>query len=239
MGRLLAGEPTGKSPVGGPRAAGGKSAGRAIAPAQELRFDRERRRVARRRNGGRMAAAFSALRQAVVSGLAHPAISCGLQAKQRVDLVLRGVTDLARELRAVEQPGVALARRRSSRPAISLKASSPPQISIMRTMCVSMNFSVPTTLVMRWPVRSWKLHASKILITRSCMSCDQRLVLLVLQARRQRVRHLVDLLGAREDLLGRVLGAADDRVELVGDARHLRPFEAGDVHASRFPAWSC
>ena len=58
----------------------------------------------------------------------------------------------------------------------------------------------------------------------------QRLVLLVLQARGERRGHLVDLFGARQDRVGRALGAADDRVELVGDARHLRPFEAGDVH---------
>ena len=60
------------------------------------------------------------------------------------------------------------------------------------------------------------------------------MVLLVLQARQQRRRHLVDLFGARKDRLGRGFGAADDRVELVGDARHLRPLEAGEVHGRDF-----
>ena len=47
------------------------------------------------------------------------------------------------------------------------RASRPPQISIMRMMCCSMNFRVAATLLMRWPVRSWKLQASKIETTRS------------------------------------------------------------------------
>nr|GAJ32772.1 hypothetical protein BDOA9_0119670 [Bradyrhizobium sp. DOA9] len=55
-----------------------------------------------------------------------------------------------------------------------LIASTPPQISIIALMCCSMNFMVVMTLLMRWPVRSWKLQASKIEMTRSWMSSARR-----------------------------------------------------------------
>src|SRR5256885_7303383 len=51
---------------------------------------------------------------------------------------------------------------------MSLKASMPPQISIMRTMCVSMNFRVRTALVMRWQVRSWKFLLQAEVGMRDC-----------------------------------------------------------------------
>ena len=52
-------------------------------------------------------------------------------------------------------------------------ASTPPQMSIITLMCCSMNFIVVITLVMRWPVRSWKLQASKIETTRSWISSQR------------------------------------------------------------------
>jgi hypothetical protein len=45
------------------------------------------------------------------------------------------------------------------------------QMSIIRAMRSSMNFSVASTFAMRWPARSWKLQASKMRITWSRMSC--------------------------------------------------------------------
>ena len=44
----------------------------------------------------------------------------------------------------------------------SLKLSRPPQICAIWVTRSSMNFMEPTTLLMRWPVMSWKLQASKI-----------------------------------------------------------------------------
>jgi hypothetical protein len=60
------------------------------------------------------------------------------------------VTDVAVELRAVEQLGVAFAGI-DDRRACALMASTPPQMSIIALMCCSMNFIVLITLLMRWP----------------------------------------------------------------------------------------
>src|SRR5215208_4152690 len=60
-------------------------------------------------------------------------------------------------LRSARFPG---ARSCRCSPASSLKASRPPQTPIIRSSRSSTNFSTPTILVMRWPVRSWKLQAS-------------------------------------------------------------------------------
>ncbi len=79
---------------------------------------------------------------------------------------------------------------------------------------------------MRWPVRSWKLHASKMVTTRSWMSWLSRACLV----RRLRLGHgaggLVDRFRCLEDLLRRFLGAADHRAQLAGDLHHLVAAEA-------------
>jgi hypothetical protein len=64
--------------------------------------------------------------------------------EQRVDVVLRGVTDVAVELRAVEQLGVAFAGV-DDRRGVALMASTPPQMSIIALICCSMNFIVLIT----------------------------------------------------------------------------------------------
>ena len=62
-----------------------------------------------------------------------------------------------RVLRTVQQGGIG--RRASARLRRAFPAFLPNAATICATLA-SIVFSVPTTLVMRWPVMSWKLHAS-------------------------------------------------------------------------------
>ena len=71
------------------------------------------------------------------------------------------------ELRAVEQPVARSALRQHHR-LEPLDAA--PDLHQARHVVLD-ELSVATTLATRWPVRSWKLQASKICTTRSWMSC--------------------------------------------------------------------
>ena len=77
---------------------------------------------------------------------------------------------------------------------------------------------------MRWPVRSRKLHASKMATTRSWISslssrCWSGVCL------GQGAGGLVDRFRCFQNLLGRLLGAADHGAELTGHLEHLLAVE--------------
>ena len=59
------------------------------------------------------------------------------------------------------------------------------------------------------------------------------LLVAALEHRRERVRGLVDVLGGLQHLLGRLLGAADDRFEFAAGARDVRRARARAPRASR------
>ena len=99
----------------------------------------------------------------------------------------------------------------------------PPQISTMCAMRSSTNFSVVSTLAMRWPVRSWKLQASKMRSTLSWMSSASDCSCSRLRLADKRIGGVFDVFGGAQDLLGRAFRAFHHRVELAGDARGRRP----------------
>ena len=89
-----------------------------------------------------------------------------------------------------------------------------------------MNFIVVITLLMRWPVRSWKLQASKIATTRSWISSLSSFCWSGELFLDNRGGGLVDRLGGFENLLGGLFGAADDGAELAIDLGHFLAVEA-------------
>src|SRR5258705_12020629 len=101
-----------------------------------------------------------------------------------------------------------------------LIASMPPQISIMIVMWFSMNFIVAITLLMRWLVRSWKLQASKIEITRSRIS-SLRIFCWSGEDLGQRAGRLIDRFGGFQNLLRGLFGASDHGAELAGHLGHF------------------
>ena len=98
-----------------------------------------------------------------------------------------------------------------------------------------MNFIVVITFLMRWPVRSWKLQASKIETTRSWISSLEQLLLIGRIHLHQRAGGLVDRFGGFQNLLGGLFGAADHGAELAIDAGHFLAAEALAVQHRDFP----
>ncbi len=89
-----------------------------------------------------------------------------------------------------------------------------------------MNFIVVITLLMRWPVRSWKLQASKIATTRILDLFAEQLLLVGRGVLGQRGRGLVDRFDCLENLLGGLFGAADDGAEFAVDLGHFLAVKA-------------
>ena len=79
---------------------------------------------------------------------------------------------------------------------------------------------------MRWPVRSWKLQASKIEIDAFLDFLAEQLLLVGRVVLGQRGGGLVDRFGGFQNLLGGLFGAADDGAELAIDLGHLLAVKA-------------
>ena len=90
------------------------------------------------------------------------------------------------------------------------------------------------TLLMRWPVRSWKLQASKIEIDALLDFLAEHPLLVRRDVLGQRGGGLVDRLGGFEDLLGGLFGAADDGAELAIDLGHFLAVKALAVQHGDF-----
>ena len=90
------------------------------------------------------------------------------------------------------------------------------------------------TLLMRWPVRSWKLQASKIATTLFLDILAEQLLLVGRDVLGQRGGGLVDRLDSLENLLGGLFGAADDGAEFAIDLGHFLAVKAGAVQGCDF-----
>src|SRR3954447_25907850 len=146
-------------------------------------------------------------------------------AEQRIDVVLRGVADVLGELRSVEQPGIAL----TLRDLLNLDAleglQTTPDLHHAQDMRLD-EFQGPDNLADALAGQILEITGLEDLDDSLLHVLRQRVILIILQASRQCVRDLIDLFSIGENGIGRARGAADNGVEFVSNARHLRPFEA-------------
>ena len=97
-----------------------------------------------------------------------------------------------------------------------------------------MNFIVCITLLMRWPVKSWKLQASKIATTRSWISSLSSFCWSGEMFLDNAVAAWSIASTASENLLGGLFGAADDGAEFAVDLGHFLAVKAGAVQGCDF-----